>query len=125
MASYATVENVAAGFRTLSDDEKTAATALLSDAGIIIDAYNKNASTDAKTLVSCRMVRRVLGDGSDVSGFPIGSTQGSISALGYSQSWQTTTGATGELYLSKLDKKLLGVGNSVGASNPLGVLVND
>ena len=54
---------------------------------------------------------------------PIGATQGSMSALGYSQSWTTGTGSSvGELYLAKLDKKLLGVGNAIGASNPLGVI---
>lgn len=121
--SYAEVTDVEKGFRALSDDEKTAADALLSDAGVIVDAYNINASDDAKRVVSCRMVRRVLGDGAEMSAFPIGSTQGSISAMGYSQSWQTS--ASGELYLSKLDKKLLGVGDAIGASNPLGVLAND
>ena len=121
--SYAEVADVENGFRALSDDEKTAADALLSDAGVIVDAYNSNASDDAKRVLSCRMVRRVLGDGAEMAAFPIGSTQGSISAMGYSQSWQTS--ASGELYLSKLDKKLLGVGDAIGASNPLGVLAND
>lgn len=120
MAAYATTDDVAAGFRTLTDDEITAAAYLLEEAAIIIDSYNSDALDEIKKLVSCRMVRRQLGAGSDsASGYPIGATQGSVSALGYTQSWTVGNGSTGELYLAKLDKKLLGVGNHIGAHSPL------
>lgn len=103
--------------RTLNEDEQRLCDALLNDASVIIDAYNKDADLDAKKLVSCRMVIRAIGSvGVDV---PIGATQGSMSALGYSQSWTMSNGATGELYLSKLDKKLLGIGNRIGSYSPL------
>lgn len=122
---YATVDDVQAGFRELSEDEEGRCAALLQEAAIIIDAYNIRANEDAKRLVSCRMVRRQLGAGeNDAAAFPMGSTQGSVSALGYSQSWTIGSGSTGELYLSKLEKQLLGVGNRIGAYNPLEVLVN-
>ena len=49
----------------------------------------------------------------------LGATQGTATALGYSQSWTMGSGASGELYLSKLEKKLLGVGSRVGARSPL------
>jgi len=118
--TYATAYDVEDGFRVLTSEEQTRAEALLQEAAIIIDAYNQAASADAKRLVSCRMVRRQLGagDGGDIQ-FPMGSTQGSMSAMGYSQSWTMGSGAVGELYLSKLDKKLLGVGNRIGAHSPL------
>lgn len=118
---YATVEEVEAGFRTLSDDEKTLCSALLAEAGIVIDAYSQDAPFERKQLVSCRMVRRQLGeDGSgDAVTFPMGATQGTATALGYSQSWTMSGGSTGELYLSKLEKKLLGVGDKIGAHSPL------
>lgn len=118
---YATVEEVEAGFRTLSDDEKTLCSALLAEAGIVIDAYSQDAPFERKQLVSCRMVRRQLGeDGSgDAVTFPMGATQGTATALGYSQSWTMSGGSTGELYLSKLEKKLLGVGSRLGAHSPL------
>ena len=51
--------------------------------------------------------------------FPVGSTQGTATALGYSQSWTMSGGSSGELYLSKLEKKLLGVGSRIGACSPL------
>ena len=46
-------------------------------------------------------------------------TQASASALGYQQSWTVSGGSVGELYLSKLEKKLLGVGSRLGAHSPL------
>ena len=118
---YAEVQDVEAGFRALSKEEQTRCVALLSEAAIIIDAYNPDAGADAKQLVSCRMVRRQLGeDGSgDAVTFPMGATQGTATALGYSQSWTMSGGSSGELYLSKLEKKLLGVGSRVGAHSPL------
>ena len=125
MAAYAEIQDVAAGFRTLTEAEQEQCGALLQEAAIIIDAYNQAASTDAKRLVSCRMVRRQLGAGDDGDiQFPMGSTQGSMSAMGYSQSWTMGSGSVGELYLSKLDKKILGVGNRIGAHSPLEDMTN-
>ena len=117
--TYAEVFDVEAGFRALSKDEKARCAALLSEAAI--DAYNPDAGEDAKRLVSCRMVRRQLGESDSEGGvsFPMGSTQGTATALGYSQSWTMSGGSSGELYLSKLEKKLLGVGSRVGARSPL------
>lgn len=120
--TYATVQDVAAGFRPLSASEQTIASQLLIEAAIIIDAYNSLASADAKNVVSCRMVRRSIGSsGADV---PVGASQGSMSALGYSQSWTMgATGSTGELYLNRMDKKLLGAGNAIGSYSPIQELV--
>lgn len=125
MDAYATAYDVEEGFRALTSEEQTRAEVLLQEAAIIINAYNQSASTDVKRLVSCRMVRRQLGagDGGDIQ-FPMGSTQGSMSAMGYSQSWTMGSGSVGELYLSKLDKKLLGVGNRIGAHSPLEGMTN-
>lgn len=124
MAAYATYEDVQARMsRTLSEDEQALASTLLDDAAVIIDSFNENADSDKKLVVSCRMVIRALGDGSS-SGVPIGATQGSMSALGYSQSWTMGTGASvGELYLSKLDKQLLGYANKIGSYSPVEELV--
>lgn len=116
--AYATTDDVAAGFRELSDDELKVCETLLTRSAVIIDAYNKDASEDAKKIVSCNMVVRALGDTDTVS-VPIGATQGTISALGYSQSWTLGSGSAGEMYLSKLDKKLLGVGNRIGSYSPI------
>ncbi len=120
--SYATWQDIQARLsRDLTADEQTLCTTLLGDAGIIIDTFNVNASADAKLVVSCRMVIRAIGDD---SGIPMGATQGSMSALGYSQSWTMSGGASiGELYLSKLDKELLGYGNKIGSYSPVEELV--
>ena len=116
--AYATVEDLQAGFRDLNEDERLAAAALLEEAAVIIDAYARP-STDfrQKLVVSCHMVRRAIGDNSGQS-LPMGATQGTISAGGYSQSWTLSNGGTGELYLTKLDKKLLGSADNIGATNP-------
>lgn len=120
MASYAAVEDVQAGFRTLTSEEQSKCASLLEEAAVLIDAVAKTAPADAKKVVSCRIVRRSLGDGSEASAVPIGATQGSVSALGYSQSWTISNGSAGELYLGKTDKILLGLGNKIGTSNPYG-----
>ena len=121
--AYATVTDVKNRMvRLLSAREESVCETLLDDVAVIIDAYNANATADAKKIVSCRVVERILGDGGD-SSVPIGATQGSMSALGYSQSWTMGMGATGEMFLNKLDKKLLGAGNSIGSYSPTEALV--
>lgn len=122
MASYATYEDVQARMsRTLTSDEQAIVTTLLGDAGVIIDAYNAEATSDAKLVVSCRMVIRAISVTDDV---PMGATQGTISALGYSQSWTVGTGGTvGELYLNKTDKQMLGRSNLIGSYSPVQELV--
>jgi hypothetical protein len=118
--AYATIEDVQARMtRTMTEAEQTMCLTLLDDAAVIIDAYNADASDGAKKIVSCNMVIRKLGDGED-SGIPIGATQGSMSGLGYAQSWTLGGGgSTGEMYLAKIDKKLLGVGNNIGSHSPV------
>ena len=115
---YASVELVQAGFRTLTDEERSVCEALLEEAGVIIDAYNADAPDDAKAVVSCRIIRRALGAGAGAASVPIGATQGTMTAGPYSQSWTMSGGSTGELYLGRLDKTLLGVGNKIGFTNP-------
>lgn len=117
---YAEILDVEAGFRALDAEERDRCGVLLDEAGIVIDAYNADAGIERKALVSCRMVRRYLDAGrTDAVTFPMGATQGTASALGYSQSWAMSSGSVGELYLSKLEKKLLGLGNRIGAHSPL------
>lgn len=116
--AYATVEDVQARMsRQMSESEQAICSTMLDDAAVIIDAFNVSATADAKKIVSCRMVIRQMGDGND-AGVPIGATQGSMSGLGYSQSWTLSNGSTGEMYLSKMDKQLLGYGNKIGSYSP-------
>ena len=86
--AYATYEDVQSRMsRTMTESEQSICATLLDDAAVIIDTYNSTASNDVKKVVSCRMVIRAMGDG-ESGGVPIGATQGSMSGLGYSQSWQ-------------------------------------
>lgn len=117
--AYATVEDIQARMtRELSEQEQVVATNFLDDAACMIDAFNEKASESSKKVVSCRMVIRALGDG-DTVGVPVGATQGSMSGLGYSQSWTLSNGSVGELYLSKSDKALLGGSDRIGSYSPV------
>jgi hypothetical protein len=122
--AYATVQDVQARMiRTMDSTEQTVCGNLLDDAASLIDAVNSAADAAIKKIVSCRMVIRALGDGS-ASGVPMGATQGSQSALGYSQSWTISSGGgAGELYLSKVDKQYLGRSNQIGSYSPVEDLV--
>jgi len=124
MMAYATIADVQARLsRTLTDEEQRICGTLLDDAAVIIDTFAPDASASKKLVVSCRMVMRAIGDGED-SGFPMGATQGSMSGLGYSQSWTIGSGGTnGEIYLSKTDKRILGVGDHIGSYSPVEGLV--
>lgn len=122
--AYATIADIQArSTRTYSADEQRVCQNLLDDAAILIDRFNASASNDVKKVVSCRVVIRALGSSGD-NGVPIGATQGSMAALGYSQSWTLSgSGASGELYLSKTEKQLLGGGSSIGSYSPTEALV--
>lgn len=122
--AYATYTDVQARMtRELTEDEQALCTTLLDDAGVIIDKFNASAPDNIKLVVSCRMVIRALGVD---DGVPMGATQGSMSALGYSQSWTIGAGGSvGELYLSKLDKQMLGYGNNIGSYSPVQELVGE
>ena len=94
MAAYATCEDVEKGYRELTEDEQEKAAALLDEAAIIIDAYaSPAAENEAKKVVSCRMVRRAMGDETGLQ-IPMGASQGTVSGLGYSQSFTYGTGAS-------------------------------
>ncbi len=117
MSVYASVEDLQKRCkRNLSEAELSMCETLLEDAGVIIDSYKSSAYADAKKLVTCSMILRVLGDGE--TQFPIGATQGTVSALGYSQTFSMGTGSTGELYLTKQEKRLLGAGQRIGFASP-------
>ena len=122
MTTYATYEDVQKRLgQTFDTTQIEICDILLERAALEIDSYNANATADAKKSVSVEAVARAMNETSDI---PMGASQGSMSALGYSQSWTMSSGGSvGSVYLSKSDKRLLGVGNQIGASNPLSVLM--
>lgn len=122
--AYATVSDVQARMlRTLSTDEEALCGTFLDDVAVMIDGTNTSATADVKKVVSCRVVIRALGDGNDI-GVPMGATQGSMSGLGYSQSWTISSGGSvGVLYFDKAERKMLGLSNLIGSYSPSQELV--
>lgn len=121
LSTYATASDVERGFRPLSETEKETAEVLLEEAAALIDAAAKYASDDAKRIVSVRIVRRAIGSGGDAAAaqMPFGASQGSTSALGYSQSWTMQGGSVGEVYLTKTEKTILGAAGRIASASPL------
>ena len=118
--AYATTTDVQARLSwEMTESQEAVCETLLDDAAVIIDAYAPDAAEDIKKVVSIRMVMRAADAGS-LMGVPAGATQGSMSGLGYSQSWTISGGGgTGELYLGKTEKSLLGMGNKIGSHSPV------
>lgn len=118
--AYATVADVQQRLTyTLSADQQTVCAALLDDVAILIDSYNDDVLEDIAKTISCRVVARAIGDSGDTN-IPVGATQGSMSAMGYSQSWTIgNNGAAGEIYLTRAEKRMLGVGNKIGSWSPV------
>lgn len=69
---YATIEDVSAGFRSLDSNEESKVKALITETGILVNAYNAKLSDKVKKVVVCRIVRRAIGNGND--GAPMGAT---------------------------------------------------
>lgn len=122
MESYASVQQIADGFRKLTADEKSRAMVLAEEASVIVDVYAPSAKYDIKTVVVCRMVRRAIDSGGSAT-VPMGASQGTTTAGPYSQSWTIGSGSAGELFLSKLEKHMLGSGNKVGSYSPVQEMV--
>lgn len=102
---FATVDDVATRWRTLSESETTRCTALLADASDLIRTSCPNWQTAGETSlrrVTCAAVIRAL-QTADMAGV----TQSSQTAGPFTQSWSySNTG--GDLYLTKAEKKTLG-----------------
>ena len=119
--AYATYEDVQIRIgKTFNESEQASCTSLLDRAAMIIDSFSASANKPEanKKEVSVSMVSRVmLNNDLDI---PIGATQGSMSGLGYAQSWTMGSGGiTGDLYLTKDDRRLLGIGNRIGSYSPV------
>lgn len=120
MDTYATVQDVQDRMlKPMTESQQSVCAKLLEGAARIINKFNVNATADNKNEVSIRMVQRAI-ESSSLSDIPIGSTQGSIAAMGYSQSWTMGSNASvGQLYLDRTDKNLLGGGSKIGSYSPL------
>lgn len=118
--AYATVEDLEAQWRTLTDEEQARAEVLLDNAGVYLDALVKvdpDSTEQAQVLrtVSCSMVQRVMSAGMDTYGV----SQASMSAGVYSQS-MTFANPSGDFYLTGFEKMALGInGAKIGTIRPV------
>ena len=116
--AYASVSDLIQRWKTLSAEEQTRAAVMLDDAAtlleslVTVDGENEKQLALLKT-ISCSMVKRALSSIATGAGV----SQSSISADIYTQSW-TYSNPSGDLYLTALEKKLLGISNSYIGSIP-------
>lgn len=114
MENYATVEDVESRMgRELSDAEKERALVLLADASALIASLGFRADGDEVRLanakrVSCAMVIRSLSSSNEM----LGVSQYSQTAGPYTMSF-TPSNSGGDLYLTKNEKRSLGLGRSM------------
>lgn len=115
MAAYATVEDVEARWRTLTSDEEARAETLLDDAAVILNGLVTVDTSDesqaaALLMVSCNMViRAMVASGSAAYGVDqLSATMGPFGQTAH------FANPNGDMYLTKAEKKLLGIGGGVG-----------
>ena len=118
---FAEVSDVEARWRELTQDEQARASVLIVDASAMLAALVDVDGTDeeqAALLKStcCSMVVRAM---SATAADSYGATQMSMTAGVYTQSW-TYNNPTGDLYLTRLEKKLLGIGSGRFGWAPFG-----
>lgn len=113
--AFATYEDIEARWRTLTADEQTRATTLLDDAAVmlnrlvVVDASDME-QADALKIVSCNMViRSMVAASSDA--FGVDELQATMGPFGQTAHFANPSG---DMYLTKLDKRLLGVTGGKG-----------
>lgn len=107
--AYADASDLEVRWRTLTTDEQERAEALLDDASAMLDAYVTVDETDEQQMkllkiVVCNMVERAMSTGGDIFGV----TQQSMTAGPYAQTFNYAN-PTGDLYITKSEKRLLGI----------------
>ncbi len=117
--AYATLEDIEARRGALDPDDREKAAALLEDAAVILDALVVIDGTEEQetllNLVSCNMVIRALSTTPDAYGVSSLSTTAGV----YSESLQYSN-PSGDMYLTKLEKRLLGITTSyIGYIRPI------
>lgn len=113
--AFATYEDVEGRWRTLTADEQARATTLLDDAAtiltsmVVVDVEDAQ-QAEALRLVSCNMVIRSM-VASASSAFGVDELQATMGPFGQTAHFANPNG---DMYLTKLDKKLLGIGGGKG-----------
>lgn len=107
--AYATVEDVEGRWHSLTSDEQERCALMLNDAAVAIDMLTTvgDSKLEAAKIVSCNMVIRAMA-ASDSQNDAFGATSVTTTAGPYSQS-VSFANPSGDLYFTKLDKKMLGI----------------
>ena len=119
--AYAEVSDIEARWRELSDDEKSRASVLIDDASAMLSALvdvdaNDQQQAELLNTVCCNMVIRAMAQ-SNMDTF--GVSQSAITAGPYTQSFSYSN-PSGDMYLTKLEKKLLKVSiGYIGSIRPM------
>lgn len=119
---YATIDDLEARWRTLSAGERTRAEVLLEDAAVRLDALCAPSEPptaqelSARKIVSCEMVKRAMASPSGIEGVGVTSLQ---TGAGPFQQTQQFSNPTGDLYVTKADRLLLGCGAQVAFTVPM------
>ena len=119
MTAYATVADVEARWRDLSTSDEARCGVLLDDASamltklVAVDPSDTEQADLLKT-VCCNMVIRVMSSSEDLFGV----SQASMTAGPYTQS-MSYSNPSGDMYLTKTEKKLLGISTGyIGSIEP-------
>ena len=119
--AFADVSDIESRWRELSTDEEARATTLIDDASAMLSALAAVDETDEEQaellkMVCCNMVIRAM-SASEYDAF--GASQMSMTAGPYSQQW-TYTNPTGDMFITKMEKRLLGISTSyIGTIRPM------
>ena len=119
--AFADVSDLESRWRELSTDEEARANVLLGDASAMLSALVKVDNSDYEQsellkMVCCAMVIRAM---SATSYDSFGLSQSSITAGPYTQSFSYSN-PSGDMYLTKLEKRLLGITTSyIGSIRPM------
>ena len=118
--AFAEVTDVEARWRQLTPDEEARAGLLIGDASAMLSRLVEVKADDCaqaallKTVCCNMVIRAMSATGSDMFGV----SQSSITAGPYSQS-QTYLNPSGDMYLTKMEKRLLGIsGSYIGSIRP-------
>lgn len=119
--AFAQIADIEARWRDLSTDEEPRAEALIGDASAMLSALvdvdeSDTDQADLLKTVCCNMVIRSM---SATASDAFGVSQATITAGPYSQSFGYAN-PSGDMYLTKLEKRLLGITTSyIGTIRPM------
>lgn len=120
--AYADVDDLEARWRPLTPEEQERAAVLLDDASAFLDGLvepDRRVCGEADgvlRMVVCNMVQRAM---VATSADAFGVSQQSMTAGPYTQSW-TYANPSGDFYLTKMERRLLGVGTGyIGSIRPM------